>query len=437
MDTTTILMVGLAFVIGGVVGRSVGLRSRAASASTVDAVHVDHADAPQETATLALFDVDNLTSVNESNDFDTGDRLLNAVAEVLDRGLSQGAALERLDRGRFLISWPGEDIEQTAKLAEALRKLACGAQVQGTDGPVARTLTAGVVAMKPEENRTRAILRADVALAGAKEAGGDRTRTVHAHPAPSLIPSTEVIKEAIATRALEYHVQPILRLSDRQPVGVENLLRWNRPDGSVAGPGRFLDTLNRLPEAGAALLPHLATKAATPFVTGPDPIYATFNITGAVLDGKGSAACRWLNHIVDTLPHEHLVLELVETAIIMAPERAQDLMGRLRQKGLRIALDDFGTGLSNLERLCRYQFDILKVDRAFCAGLGTTGREEAVLGAMVSLANGMNVDLIAEGIESEEEALALLDIGVKYGQGYHLGRPASASDWAARMHRTA
>lgn len=441
MDITTTILIAVALAAGVLLGRGFAAPGRRArSPSDADGMAGPTrgpvpSEAPSREAILVLFDVDDLSGVNRRNDFDTGDRLLNAVADVLQRGLSPGALFERIESGRFLIWSPGADIETTAERAEELRKLAGSAQVAGTEGSVSRTLTAGVVATRPDENRARAILRADVALASAKTAGGNRTQTIHARGAPSLIPSTQVIEEAIATRALEYHVQPIVRLSDRQPVGVENLLRWNRPDGSISGPGGFLDTLNRVPEEGVDLLPHVATEAATPFVTGPDPIYATFNITGAVLDGKGSAACRWLSHLLETLPHEHLVLELVETAIIIAPERARDLIGRLRAQGVRIALDDFGTGLSNLERLCRYQVDILKIDRAFVVGLGSSGREEAILSAMVSLAHGMDVDLITEGIETEEQARTLAGIGVKYGQGYHLGRPAPSGEWARRLGR--
>ena len=435
MAIQTVIIASLALATGLVLGRAFNERRRGGSVSEAGTDPDRLAAAKGQAATLALFDVDGLASVNRTNNFDTGDRLLNAVADVLFRGLPSGAALERLESGRFLIWSPDPDLDDTSCLAETLRQLACRAHVDSAEGKVARTLTAGVVATSPDESRARAILRADAAVSTAKHAGGDRTYTLRTQAMPTLIPTREVIEEAIATRALEYHVQPILQLSDRKAVGIENLLRWNRPDGTVSGPAGFLDTLNRLPEAGVDLLPQIATEAASPFVTGPDPLYATFNITGAVLDGEGSAACVWLSHLLDTLPNDQLVLELVETAIIMAPDRARDLLGRLRDRGLRIALDDFGTGLSNLERLRSYPVDILKIDRAFVGGLGTTGREEAILEAMVSLARGMDLDLITEGIETEEQARSVADIGVKFGQGYHLGRPAAAADWARRMAR--
>ncbi|WP_170831412.1 bifunctional diguanylate cyclase/phosphodiesterase [Jannaschia faecimaris] len=386
-------------------------------------------------STLALFDLDDLAGVNRQHDFDTGDRLLNAVADVLQRSLQPSATLERLESGRFLVRSRGTCLEDAAVEAERLRQIAACVQVQGTTGSVTRMLTVGVVAVSANESRARAILRADVALTNAKRAGGNQTQTVLKQPTPSVVPSRAVLAEAVRTRALEYHVQPIVRLADRQTVGVESLLRWNRPDGTIEGPAGFLDTLNRLPEAGVDVLPELAIAAARPFVEGPSPIYATFNITGAVLDGQGSPACCWLNKVLDALPPENLIVEIVETAIIVAPERAADMIERMRARGVRIALDDFGSGLSNLERLRRYPVDILKIDRAFVSGIGTTGREEAILHALVSLSREMDINLITEGIETEEQVQTLMDIGVQYGQGYHLGRPGPAMDWANRLTR--
>lgn len=422
-----------AFIIGWVLGRQgkpAPLKPAPPNVSPVSLPDVSDAK-----ATVALFDLDDLSGVNKANDFDTGDRLLDQVDDVLRRALPRGSAMERLDSGRFLIWTPDSGLDSAVKIVDRLRTLASSVQVEGTRGIVARPVSVGLVETSRSEVRSRAILRADVALAEAKRAGGNQTRALRTLPAPSLLPSRNVIAEAIRTRALEYHVQPIVRLHDRQAIGIESLLRWNHPDGAVLGPAQFLDTLNRLPEAGVEQFPDLAIDAATPFVHGPAPLYATFNITGAILEGKGSMACAWLNALLHALPPEHLVLEVVETAIIVAPERAQDLITRLRAKGARVALDDFGTGLSNLERLRDYDIDILKVDRSFVSGLNETGREEAILTSLAMLATSLDLDIIAEGVETEAQAQAVLKAGINYGQGFHLGRPATAPDWAARLGR--
>ena len=382
---------------------------------------------------LALLDIDDLAGVNTAQDFDTGDRLLNAVGDALRRALPDGATLERLQSGRFLLWMPDATMEAARDEVEHLRALASRNVVEGSAGSVSRPVSAGLVVADPSESRARAILRADAALAQAKRMGGDRLAAIRSLPIPALAPPREAIEEAIATRALEYHVQPILALEARRPVGVEALLRWNRPDGAVMGPAGFMDTLDRIPEAGSDLFPDMAVEAATPFVTGPAPIYATFNITGAALDGLHRPEGRWLAEMLERLPPERLVLEIVETAVVVCPETTVTLIESLRARGVRIALDDFGTGLSTLDRLRCFPVDILKIDRTFIDGLGGTGREEAILASLVALAHGLDIDIVAEGIETEEQATQLIGLGIRYGQGYHLGRPAPASDWAERM----
>ena len=408
---------------------------RAATAAPAELRRVPLVTPEAQGGSLAMFDLDGLKRVNEANDFDTGDRLLDAVGDTLRRALPAGGGLERSEGGRFLVWLPNQELAAAQGPTESLRALVRVTVVEGIRQKAACTASAALVTVTPEEGRARAVLRADALMARAKALGGDRLEAQVRLDIPSLAPPRAEIEEAIAARALDYHVQPIfdLRVAPPRAAGVEALLRWNRDDGSVLGPAGFMDTLNRIPEAGSDGFPDVAAEAALPFTTAPEPVFVTFNITGAVLDGTGSAGCRWLNAVLNRVPAGQLVLEIVETAVIVAPDRAADLIERLRDRGVRIALDDFGTGLSNLERLRRFPVDFIKMDRAFVDGLGGAGREEAILASMVSLARGLDIDLIAEGIETEAQADTLRDLGVHYGQGYLLGRPGPAAEWAARL----
>jgi EAL domain-containing protein (putative c-di-GMP-specific phosphodiesterase class I) len=128
--------------------------------------------------------------------------------------------------------------------------------------------------------------------------------------------------------------------------------------------------------------------------------------------------------LIDRLPSDRLVLEIVETAILMDEDRAVAELQGLRARGIRIALDDFGTGLSNLDRLRRLPCDIVKIDRAFVAGLDQGGRSVEILRALADLAERLAIDLVAEGVETAAEAEAIRAVGIRYGQGWHFGRPA-------------
>ena len=322
---------------------------------------------------LALLDVDGLKGVNERQGYDTGDRLLAAVGDVLQRSLPEGAEFERLGDARFLLHLEETGLEDAWDATERLRRFASQTIVQGRLGPVSRSVSAGLVSSFADESHARTVLRADAALARAKGDGGNRTEGVRGAPALVLAPPRHEVEAAIEAKALEYHVQPIVDLAGEEIVGVEALLRWNREDGAVIGPGAFIDTLDRIPEAGADLFPALAVEAASRFVTGPSAIYTTFNVTGMVLDGEDGPGRRWMDTLLDRLPPDRVVLEIVETAILIDPERSLAVVRELRERGVRIALDDFGTGMSNLERLRHLPVDIVKMDRAFTDGLGGGG----------------------------------------------------------------
>ncbi|MEM7641193.1 MAG: GGDEF domain-containing phosphodiesterase [Pseudomonadota bacterium] len=372
---------------------------------------------------VVLLDVDGMSILNEVEGYDVGDRLLDRIGDALARVLPRGAGLERLENGRFALWMPAATVDEAAALADQMRKIASQAIVPGRSGNLTRTLTAGVTAVSGQEGRARALLHADAAVARAKALGGDRIERSTAPLTPPLLSTRAEVSRAISSGELAYHLQPIVDLKTERPVGAEALLRWHRGDGQTVGPDSFVDQIDRIPVAGADLIPDLAVSAVGDLLTQSEN-YVTFNVTGAVLDGSDGPGRRWLETLLTRLPPDRVVIEIVESAIVVSPERSIALIRSLRSRGVRIALDDFGTGLSNLERLRRIPADILKMDRAFVEGLGTDGREEAILRCLASLAQALDLDLVAEGIETAGQARALRDLGVKYGQGWYFGRPS-------------
>ncbi|WP_179378620.1 EAL domain-containing protein [Jannaschia marina] len=435
MDLTDFLFLCLGALLGGAL-LTVFRKVRANGASAV--ASEPQAGPPADdclpgAGCIGLLDIEGLSGLNAREGVDAGDRLIHGIADVLTRAAPSEARVRPLDRGRFLIWLPSETLEDCGGTIEELRSLASSTVVSGRDISLCRPLSAGVVRLSPGERTGHALLRASEALEAAKRAGGRRTEIGgDALPGDPVPKPTEVVA-AIDERAIEYHVQPICRLSDGVPVGIEALLRWTRADGEILGPNRFIDTLARLPESEIAPLSDMAFNAAERFVTADPALYFSVNVTGSILDGSAPAAYRWLDALLERLPPEHLVLEVVETALIVDPSETTAQLERLRARGVRIALDDFGTGLSNLDRLRRYPVDIVKMDRVFVAGLGRGGREEAIFASLVALMAGLDIDLIAEGIETEAQLRVLRDLGVPYGQGFHLGRPAAPSDWRDRL----
>ncbi|MGB3409388.1 MAG: EAL domain-containing protein, partial [Jannaschia sp.] len=353
---------------------------------------------------------------------------------VLRRSLPSGMTLERMVGGRFLVSMPATSLDCAVSLVERLRANGSRVYVDGATGRATRSLSAGLAGLSDGIGRARMMLHIDAALGRAKALGGNRLELVRgADTAAAPAPSHDEIQRGIASGALTYFVQPVVDLTTGRIAGFEALLRWTREDGEIMGPDGFVDELDRIPDHGGDLLMNLVENAARPLIDRPRPLFFGINITGTVLDGQDSANCRWLRGVLERLPADRLVVEIVETAVLAQPTRAADLVGRLRAQGVRVALDDFGTGLSNLDRLRSLPVDFLKIDRAFVEGLGGSGREETILRNMVRMTRELEIEIIAEGIETPEQAAAIAALGIRYAQGFHFGRPGPVADWATRI----
>lgn len=197
---------------------------------------------------VAMLDVDDLSSLNVATGYDTGDRLLGTMEDVLRRALPEGLGFEKLESGRFVIWLPSPDLDQAASLVENLRKLAASSFVEVSSGPMSRPVSAGLAPTFAEAGRNRALVHVSSAVARAKALGGNRLEMDRGQPeAPALIGRAQ-IEAAVESGALDYYVQPIVDLSTDHVAGVEALLRWRQDDGDVVGPADFIHRLERLPD---------------------------------------------------------------------------------------------------------------------------------------------------------------------------------------------
>lgn len=375
---------------------------------------------------LGVLEVDDLPGLIEAAGSRPADRLLRQIEAVLRRAQPPGAALDRPEEGLFTVDLPAMSGAAAEAELERMRGAASQVHVSGDGEVVCRRLSAMRVEPRSGEGRGEAVHRARGALEAARLTGGGRRPDRAAPDAGDLT-------AAASAQTLGYHVQPVVELSAGRIAGVEALLRWTARDGTAVGPGEdIVDALERIPEGLEHVLPALVERVAAPILSRPGT-FVSLNVTGAVLDGQGSSSCLWLQEVLRRLPPERLVVEILETAVMARPARAEALVGRMRAQGVRVALDDFGTGLSNLDRLRRMPVDILKIDRAFVSGLGGGGREEIILRNLARMTAELGMEVVAEGIETAAEARAVSALGIRFGQGYHLGRPAPVEIWASRL----
>ena len=257
-------------------------------------------------------------------------------------------------------------------------------------------------------------------------------RDQHARQALRALQREHAIINGLDAGEFELHFQPILRLSDRQPVGHEALARW-RHDGTLIPPGEFIPVTERsqlatrfgrwVAATACASLPRLAAASAADG-------YISINISthqfgdATLLESMASQ----LDEL--GMPASALRLEITETQLLGDWEAAIAWLDTARALGMGVMLDDFGTGYSSLAYLHRLPLTALKIDRSFVGTMLVDGGSRKILRTITLLARDLGVDCIAEGIEEETQAEALAELGVLYGQGYHLGWPEPLQDAA-------
>ncbi|MGH6620369.1 MAG: EAL domain-containing protein, partial [Alphaproteobacteria bacterium] len=275
----------------------------------------------------------------------------------------------------------------------------------GTDTGADKGLTAAVVGPVPNVDVHRIEALAQMRLEGEIEAG-------------------------IKNREFELHFQPIVRLRDGQTAGFEALVRWRHAERGLVPPVAFIPAAEAsgliVPLGDWCLRQACASLRAFRQTLPPDrPLFVSVNISGIELQ-RPDFFDRY-REILDEAGArpEDIKLEVTESVLMKDPEQVTETLTACRALGSTIALDDFGTGYSSLSYLNRFPIDTLKIDRSFIQALNTDRASHNIVNAIVALGWGLDIPTVAEGIESADDADALLAIGCAFGQGYHFSRPVA------------
>ena len=403
-------------------------------------------------------DSDRTHVTNDNYGMHVGDKLLSRLGELVRTRLVPGALASRLSGDRLGILLPTAP-EDALTFAEALR-----AGVEGftashlgaaPDGKFSASISIGIAAVGGEiGDFAPALAQAETACKAAKDRGRNRVE-VYQSSDDSIIRRYQDVNIAPSLRAalnenrLRLDAQLIAPLRD--PAAgphFELLLRMIEDNGDVVGPGRFLSAAVRyqlmpevdrwvLREAVRVLKPHAALLANR-------PVAFTVNLSGQSLGDDGFA-----DHVIDMIKGSGVnpkvfCFEVTESAAIANLARAEAMMKRLRELGCSFALDDFGTGLSSLAYLRALPIDMLKIDGSFVKDVLKDPRAESMVQAIAQLARSMNLTTVAEFVETDEIRVHVASLGVDYGQGFAIARPAPLMDTiaelpayeeAARQHR--
>jgi EAL domain-containing protein (putative c-di-GMP-specific phosphodiesterase class I) len=240
------------------------------------------------------------------------------------------------------------------------------------------------------------------------------------------------LKRALGRGEIKTFFQPIVRLEDRTVAGFEALLRWDHPRLGRLGPSEFIpiaEETGQIIELGVFAMERTARELAAwqKALDVSPPIFASVNVSSRQLLRHDL-----LQDVRNVLTRSNvrrgtLKLELTESLVMENPEYAAQMLARIRDLGAGLSLDDFGTGYSSLSYLQRFPFDTIKIDRSF-VHLNGNGTRPVLLRSIVALAHDLQMEVVAEGAETESDAIELYQLGCEFAQGYAFGHPISAAD---------
>ena len=404
-------------------------------------------DRQNSSLALCYVDLDRFQAVNDEFGADVGDQVLITVAGRLRRLIRGSDIVSRLGGDEFVIVLEG--VSEQTQLRDRLQFL-----LNGVSRPIridSHTLrveaSAGVTLYPQDANAPDVLLRhASEAMLEAKRKGRRRFSLFDPALERDLQQRRDMVVEI--QRGLENNefvlfYQPKLDMANGKVLGLEALARWQHPSRGLLTPPAFLEYLDGVElerQFGEFVITQALAQIDFWNRAGFDWVISV-NISGPhLLDAEFSDRLFQMLRQFPSVRPAQLELEILETIGVTDLDQFVRVLNRCRELGIRIALDDFGTGYSSLSRLRTLPIDVLKIDQSFVRGMLTDLSDFSIVKSVIGLAHAFSLEVIAEGVESDEHAVALLKLGCDYGQGYGFARPMPAEavmDWLERWQQKA
>ena len=387
---------------------------------------------------LHVVDLDGFKSINDVLGHSAGDKFLKLVAERLRSIVSERDTVARLGGDEFaILQTRVTGTEDAAQLAERIKEVVGEPQIVSGERLNCRASIGITLHPSDGSDADQLLKNADLAMYRAKADGGNVYRfyasdmNTRALAAAAL---DNALHEAIEQEQFTLFYQPQVDTRSSRVVGAEALLRWRRPDRGIVGPGEFLA---RAEENGMIVpinewvLRAACREAKSWQRPGRPPLRVAVNLS-PIQFRKQSVPLLVTNILAETgLEPRLLDLELTENIVMQDAEAVARDLQQLRELGVKISIDDFGTGYSSLTYVKQFPVDRLKIDQCFIRNLANDPSDSVIVRAIVSLGHSMELDVVAEGVETREQMQLLRFEGCHEMQGYYFGKPMPASDFAA------
>jgi len=381
-------------------------------------------------AALSLVGLDAFRAINDSVGFVTGDRLLQAVADRMRERMPQPVLIARLGSDEFALLHLDMDGVSDEAIGKAVLGLFATPFSAGADEVMLNASVGVVSGLLHGQDLPDWLRNASIALGDAKRRGRNQCVTFEAGMVEQSMERARLaieLRQALEKDQFLVHYQPVVELATGRVTGAEALIRWNSPTRGMVPPGVFIPVAEEsdlILLLGDWVLRHATQAIAQQLPALPMHFDIHVNVSARqLIQSDFPARLRQLLQATG-LPPCQLTLELTESVLIEDDALTQSRLAAIRTLGVKVAIDDFGTGYSSLAYMSRLPFDCLKVDQSFVRTLLDSPQDAAIVTAVLSMAKGFGVTVVAEGVETEAQASRLRAMGCASAQGYCFGRPA-------------
>nr|WP_299240120.1 EAL domain-containing protein [uncultured Halomonas sp.] len=383
-------------------------------------------------------DLDRFKTINDSLGHHSGDELIQQVASRLKVAVRNSDMLARVGGDEFMIV-SAENTDKASSATIAKRIVSSLSKAFQIDDNLVRITTSVGISRYPADGveKHALMIHADAAMYSAKDAGRNTFKFFE----PGMNSVTEKrarlesrLRDAIDNDALTLAYQPKVNVVTGEITGVEALLRWHDAELGHVPPDEVIPVAEEtglILQIGEWVLKTACQQSMDWHAQGYPLLKMAVNLSAIQLNNRNfmEVVRRVLSQT--QLPAQYLELELTESAIMQNPDRASMILRRLRKLGITLSIDDFGTGYSNLSQLKRFPINCLKIDRSFTSGVNSDAQDAAIVKAVVAMAHSLNLEVVAEGIETQEQLAFIREIKGQQYQGYLCSKALSSEDFQA------
>jgi diguanylate cyclase len=398
-----------------------------------------HAIRNDQRFAVLVCDLDRFKLVNDSMGHHSGDLFLQEVSRRLAGVVREGDTLARQggDEFVFVLSPPAGEAEVDAVARRALAALSEPMRIEGIDIHISASF--GVAVYPRDGERVEALLaNADAAMYSAKQRGNglQHFSAELGGTAQYRLRLESDLHQALKSGQFELHYQPKVDTAGGTVRGAEALIRWRHPERGFVPPSEFIpvaEETGQIGAIGAWVLQQACRQARAWLDRGMPTLRIAVNVSAVQFHQPGLVESVRGALATARLDPRCLEIELTESCVMSNPEESIGILEQLSRMGVVVSVDDFGTGYSSMSYLRRFPIDKLKIDRSFIAEMGQRADDASIVQAIVSLAHGLQLKVVAEGVETEEQLQALKALGCDQYQGHHFSPALPAEEFESLM----